>query len=445
MSWQNRPRGEAAIAVAPRAVVDWHSSNRTVLAGLLVGTVAAAWLAVALHGAVTIGHLALTPIAAAAACGASVLASTLPDLGRADGQASVVLLIGFPVAVAMAAGPGSLDPLLVAGAVVAVAGLWPGADRWLPVARLAGCAGMVLWLIAHTLQDGGRLHADGRATAASLIVAAVLLVVAASSPGSAPSSRLLLVPAVLAGITAAPVLPAAAACIGGVGALVAAAACRPPAALALLAMAAAAVPAGVPAAHLLGAGALIAAALGADTAVLVGLPGAVALAVAVVRAPSTSAAVITAAAAVGMAAVSADRMRGRLTLDPARVPALALAAWLLVAPGTWTWAGPSLLSTYDRSATIAVAVGLLVLLGDEALHRTRAAAPNSLRSDLSGRRSGVATPGAARQRATVRERASETDPPITLPPRFAVPAAATAAAVTVACAGWLVLSAIALR
>jgi hypothetical protein len=423
------------------SVVEWQSSGRTVLAGCLVGAVAAAWLAVALRGNVTVGHLALTPIAAATACGAALLASTLPDLGRADGQASIVLLIGFPVAVAIAAGRGSLDPLLVAGAVVAVAGLWPGADRWLPVARLAGCAGMVVWLVGHTLQDGGRLHVDGRATAAAMVVAAVLLVVASSSPGSAPSSRLLLVPAVLAGVTAAPVLPAAAALVGGAGALGAAAVRRPPAALALLAVAAAAVPAGGPAARLLAAGALIAAALGADVAVLVGLPGAAALAAAIVRAPSTSAAVITAAAAIATAALSAERMRGRFVLDPARVPAVALGAWLLVAPGTWTWAGPSLLATYDHGAARAVAVGLVVLLGDEALHRMRAAAPGSRHSDSSGRRSGVETPGAARHRASVSERGDE----IALPPRFAVPTATAAAVLTVACAGWLVLSAIALR
>ena len=422
--WQSQPRGErAAATVAPRSAVEWQSSGRTVLAGSLVGAVAAAWLAVALHGVVTVGHLTVTPIAAAAACGAAVLASTLPDLGRADGQTSVVLLIGFPVAVAMAAGPGSLDPLLVAGAAVAVAGLWPGPDRWLPVARLAGCAGMVLWVVAHTLQDGGRLHADGRATAAALAVAAVLLVVASSSPGSAPSSRFLLVPAVLAGVTAAPIVPAAAALIGGTGAVAAALVRRPPAALALLAMSAAAVPAGVPAAYLLGAGALVAAAVGADVAVIVGLPGAVALAVAVVHSPSTSAAVITATAAVATAAVSAGQMQARVVLDPSRVPAVALAVWLLVAPGTWTWTGPSLLTTYDQSAARAVAVALVVLV----LTEVWPAARTSL------------VPPAPRPRP------GPDEPALTLAPRFAVPVAAVAAALTVACAGWLVLSAIALR
>src|SRR5439155_6901417 len=141
---------------------------RVVLAGAVGGAVTAAWIGVALRGPATVGHLVIPPLAAAAACGMAALASTLPDLGRPEGQAALVVLVGAPVTVAMAAGRGSLDPLLVLTAAISGVGLWLGPDQWLPVSRMAGGAGAVVWLVAHTLQDGSRLGVDGRPTAVAL-------------------------------------------------------------------------------------------------------------------------------------------------------------------------------------------------------------------------------------------------------------------------------------
>ena len=43
-------------------------------------------------------------------------------------------------------------------------------------------------------------------------------------------------------------------------------------------------------------------------------------------------------------------------------PALVAGAWLLVAPGSWTWTGPGRLGAYDVGAARALAVALLVVL-----------------------------------------------------------------------------------
>ncbi|MBV9254623.1 MAG: hypothetical protein JO054_10350 [Actinobacteria bacterium] len=414
-------RAAAPPVRARRVALAWESTSRGLIAGALIGAVAAAWLAIALHSPVTVGHLAIPPLAAAAACGTALLAATLPDLGRADGQAALLLLAGLPVTVAMAAGRGSLDPLLVAVAAIAIVGLWPGPDRWLPVARLSGAVGGVLWLVAHTLQNGGHLHADGRGTAAAMLVAAVLLIGAGSS-GSHPSGRLLLVPGVLAGVAAAPAMPLLAAVAAGAAALAAALIRRPATALALLAVAAAAVSGAVPAAYLLGAAAVLAGAIGADASVVLGLPGAVVLAAAVMGTAVTAPTVVVAVATIGVAAVAAERMRGPVRLDPPRVPAAMFAAWLVAAPGSWAWAGLSGLAGYDRGAAVAVAAALVVLVATEVWPH--------------------AVPPAPRRPVRAPFRAG---PPVTLPPRFAVPAAAAAAALLVACTGWLLLSAFVLR
>ena len=67
--------------------------RQAVLAGVR-WAVAAGWLGVALRGPVTVGHLVIPPLAAAAACGMALLASTLPDLGRPEGQMALVLVAG---------------------------------------------------------------------------------------------------------------------------------------------------------------------------------------------------------------------------------------------------------------------------------------------------------------------------------------------------------------
>jgi hypothetical protein len=169
------------------------------------------------------------------------------------------------------------------------------------------------------------------------------------------------------------------------------------AALALAALAAAAVPssgipgsgaavrgvqaAGVPAAWLLAAAAVITAVCLVPLAALSALPGAASFVVVLIADPepvrlvlAALAATLAVAAAVavrrswpptgdrddpagGAGSASLDLLGGAL---PAAVPALALGAWLAVAPGTWTWAGEIYLDGWSDTVALAAAGGLIV-------------------------------------------------------------------------------------
>jgi hypothetical protein len=117
-----------------------------------------------------------------------------------------------------------------------------------------------------------------------------------------------------------------------------------------------------PAALLLGAGAVLAASLDGRLGALCGLPGAVVLADALVSRPATG---IDVAAALALAVTGlalAARFGADVRLDGGRPLALALAAWLVVAPGSWAFTGADGLGAYDTGTAQALATGALVAL-----------------------------------------------------------------------------------
>jgi hypothetical protein len=131
------------------------------------------------------------------------------------------------------------------------------------------------------------------------------------------------------------------------------------AALAYAAVAVAAVGPARPAGALLAAAAVL---LGAAGTVVwpAALPGAVAAALAL-AAGSASLESVAAGAAVVFAVLGlAATIRGRQQVERRGVPALALAAWLAVAPATWAWAGRAQVEHYQQGASRAVAAALLV-------------------------------------------------------------------------------------
>jgi hypothetical protein len=130
------------------------------------------------------------------------------------------------------------------------------------------------------------------------------------------------------------------------------------AALAVVATAAGVAPAGL----LLAAGAVLAAALDSPIAVLCGLPGAVLLADTLAAQPLSWRVAIS---GLGLAAAGIAvglRMRGGIRVDGGRPVAVALAAWLVFAPGTWAFTGAEGLDGYDTGALRALATGALVAL-----------------------------------------------------------------------------------
>ena len=186
-------------------------------------------------------------------------------------------------------------------------------------------------------------------------LAGVVLLVAGGWPTAPRLARVLVVPgvalAVAAGSGTAVVVAAGAAAIAA--ALWSGAFALP---LGLLAVAVAPVPGARPAAYLLAAAAVLAAAdddQGGAVAVLA-LPGAVAAALAIAAGPvsaSRAAATVAMAAVAGLATTHPPADRPTFAVGPAAV----LAAWLLVAPGTWSWVGEARLGHYDRGAALALA------------------------------------------------------------------------------------------
>ncbi|HVF75944.1 MAG TPA: hypothetical protein VM938_12940 [Acidimicrobiales bacterium] len=136
--------------------------------------------------------------------------------------------------------------------------------------------------------------------------------------------------------------------------------------LALVAVAAAPVaPVG---ALLLAAAAALAAAdddQGGAVAVLA-LPGAIAAAAAIAAGPVSAERVAATVALAAVAYLATTHAPAR-TLALPTAPAAALAAWLVVAPATWTWAGDTRLGHYDRGVAIAAAV----VVGAEVVRRIR--------------------------------------------------------------------------
>jgi hypothetical protein len=342
----------------------------------------AAWAVLALAGGATVGSIHLSPLAAAAGCGATALVAAMPfgDDG-ADFLLVPAMLVGLPVAAALAAGGHTALPLVLAVAVI----IGSSAPEW----RKAGAAGPAavvgligmgvgLALSRGDLRPGDLAVEETLASTAFLVAAAGLIAAATLAPSTLTRVRLLLLPAVIIGCVTTPtpdgaVVLAAALAVAAVAPALARA--RPAGAVAFASMAAAGLGPTRPAAALLAAAAVLLDAAGPPSGVIGVLPGVVAPAVALATTPLTvtaGAVGVALAAACAAAAVSA---RGPVVLAPGRLPAAGLLAWLVVAPASWAWAGSRALGPYQDGSSRAVAAGLLVLVGAWTLGQTRPRGP----------------------------------------------------------------------
>jgi hypothetical protein len=150
-----------------------------------------------------------------------------------------------------------------------------------------------------------------------------------------------------------------------------------PAALAAAGLAVTALPANAAGAFLFFAAAVLAAGLDAApaTALVMGLPSAAETITVLVRAGDTSASatLVVCGIAAGALALLVRTRRHRgpvMELRVGAIPAAIAAAWLVVAPGTWTWAGPTHLRAYDFGAAVAVAAGLAAVVARWAADRS---------------------------------------------------------------------------
>ena len=357
-----------------------------------VAAVTAGWVGVCLAGGdpapVATDSTGAAAAAGTAAVTGSALARRFEDGGagalgstgfEADAWLAGATLVLLPAAVAAAAdgsaGLLALVVMVLAGAEVVKAAV--GVDHeelWSPGLTLAA-VGLLLAAVATGRQAPDRWPLpsdDATAAAIALAAAAGLLAAAALGP---PRDRVLGPPALLIAVVAAPGLPALAVAIGGGAVAVVSAAVlghRPTIPLGALAAAASALPATRPAAMLLAAAAALALAVGPGHpgAALLGLPGAALLAAALLGSEPGG---VVAALALGTAATAVLLVwRAALGGVPrvglgrrgwwAAVPAATLAAWLLLGPGSWRWAGVSGAGPYDRGAAAAVAGGAIAVV-----------------------------------------------------------------------------------
>jgi hypothetical protein len=327
-----------------------------------------AWTLLAVAGGATVGSIHVDPVSAAVGAGATALGATIATRrGSHELLVAPLAVVVMPVACALAVGGHTALPLIVGvSACLATVG-----SRWRTAgpSLVAGEVGVGLLLAGLVLARGdlhaGVLPVETSAAAALLAVAAGALIAASAlGPDGEDGFRLLLVPGLVTGWVVAPrvdgVALVAAVLVAGAVALVpqrrAAGAC---AALAYAAVAVAAVGPARPAAALLAAAAVL---LGAAGPMVwpAALPGAVAAALAL-AAGSASLESVAAGVAVAFAALAlAATVRGGRRVERGGVPALALAAWLAVAPATWAWAGGAQVEHYQQGASRAVAAALLV-------------------------------------------------------------------------------------
>lgn len=422
----------ASLRPSGTSLVDGADDERAGNIARLVVRVAALasaglWLAITLLGGASAGPVAAMGAASPAAAGAGLLlAAVSRPAQRLTAATSAVALALANLGLALAIG--QERPALAVTGLAAAAILIVLADRGagegaggVNALALAGAAALAAGLARAISASGSPDLAPARelgVDAGVLLVggAAMVAVAGALSPRQ---PGVLLVPIALAiGVPAAAALGSAGEAIGVVAALVGALAAavwalRPAgdgggmrwlvAALVLAALAAAAPPggslagtamatggavhAGVPAAWLLAGAAVITAVTLVPFAAVTALPGLAALAVVVVADPSPARLLIGVLAAAGaMAGAEAVRRRARATeglgdLDGqaggqfppgplvAGLPALALGAWLLVAPGSWAWVGEANLDEWPESVAVALAAGLIAVVAAGATRR----------------------------------------------------------------------------
>jgi hypothetical protein len=342
----------------------------TVAGTLLAG----GWLVVALAGGATVGTVHLSPLAAAVGCGTTALACTVrPRPGLAEVLVVPVLVVGFPLAAALAVGGHTALPLL--GSVLAC--LLAGAPRWRTTGWSLVAAEVGVGLLAAGLASGrGDLHPGvlmvEAQRGADLLAggAAALLLAVALAPDDEDTLRVVIGPALVVGWVIAPHADAVAAGAAVLTILIAVLGAAPlarraPAALAAAAIGLAAVGPARPAAALLAAAAVVIAAVGPSLAWPAAVPAAVAAALALSAGAATLepvAAGVAVVVAVIWLAVAVGGGAPRPVLGPSAIPATAVAVWLGLAPASWTFAGPTRLGPYQQGVLRAVAVALLVLV-----------------------------------------------------------------------------------
>ena len=363
----------------------------------LSGVVVAGWAAIAAAGGVdaslTGTRWTVSAGGAAAAAGAALLAGTEP-LRRGWGLAAVLAgLIVLPAALAVAASGGDGRPLIALLPAVVGLGVAAGGRNRTARIRAVALAGIGTALLGAAVFSGtgqSGIFARTESIGATLVAAGVVLVIGGAGGSiGVPALKPLLVVGILAGVIGAAALPdiwvpmmvgAAAVGIAGV---------RPAAALALFAIGLGSLPGGQPAASLLGASAVLAIALDRNWALAAALPGAIALVEVLMFpgpiGPRLVVGVVGVLLSVQIARDLFPRRPQAVTVEEGsrlaspvhlaslpgvgprraerhRIPALVLLVWVLVAPGSWTWAGDTGVEHYDIGAGRAVAVAGLVLV-----------------------------------------------------------------------------------
>ena len=362
----------------------------------LGGVVVAAWAGLAATGGADMSMagitLTISAAGAAAATGAAALAGAT-SLRQGWGLAAVLAgVLVLPVCLALAASGDEARPLIVVLPLVVALGVVGGGRTRAARLRAVGIAGIGTALLGAAILAGPSPTLVARTTTfgATIVIAAVLLVIAgAGGSVGVPALKPLLAVGALAGIIGAAAVPGI-----GVPLLVGAAAVgiagiRPAVAVALFAIAVASLPGGQPAASLLAAAAVLAVALDREWGVVAALPGAIAM-VEVLMFPGEIAPRVLIGATAALLGVQVARdvfprpardqhgeegSRLAVPIELAsvpgiiprraerhRLPVMVLAAWLLVAPGSWTWAGDAGITHYDTGAGRAVAVAALVLV-----------------------------------------------------------------------------------
>lgn len=365
----------------------------------LGGGVVALWVALAGTGGAAVDGLGLSfsvsPAGAAAAAGTAMLAgSSAPTHGARLATALAGMLL-LPIAVAVAGSGDDARPLILVLVIVAGLGVTAGGRHRPARLRAVALAGVGTAFVGAAVvaadQSGHVLAPPGAAFGASMVAGGALLVLAgAGGSVGVPALKPLLVVGLLAGVVSAsavgdlwvPLLVGAAA-LGVAGV-------RPAAGFGLFAIAVAALPGAQPAASLIAAGVVVAIALERDWAVVVTLPGLIAMVETLTLPGPVAPRVVVGGTAIALTVlVAVDLFARRPEIQAARegsrlatpvdlaalprtaprraerhrIPALVLAAWLLVAPGTWAWAGETRLGDYDTGAGRAVAVAALILVG----------------------------------------------------------------------------------
>lgn len=403
---------------------------------------AALWIVVALLGEARAGLFTATGAVAPAGAGCALALSAVCRPARKGpacaGAVALALVTAGLAAMAGERSATSTVAVLVLGAGVGVAALATAkeGDGGLGPLCLAllGMAAVAAGLAQRPAVDS--LTPAGSTPAALLVVAGGALVAVAGGLRARRSGAVLLPVGLAVGVAGATTLGAAGGAValllaaGAAAAAVGAWAAAPDSTtcarlvvvtIALLALAVAAVPAtglvdtgsaldgvppaAAPAAWFLASAAVLTSVVLVPLGALSVLPGAAAFAGMVAVDPEPVvlgvAGLAVAAAVAAVVAVqrwpasaeASDAETGQLASSPlvAGVPALVVAAWVLVAPRSWSWVGDAHLATWPDSIALALAGGLVVVVAAAAAGRValprppRFAAPDPVATAADGR------------------------------------------------------------